>query len=45
MAKGLDEIILRLRNELGLTQEQLSRGICSMSALSRIENGEKIQKK
>ena len=45
MAKGLDEIILRLRNELGLTQEQLSRGICSMSALSRIENGEKDPEK
>lgn len=35
-------IIRKRREELGLTQEDLSEGICSVATLSRIENGERL---
>ncbi|MDR2167711.1 MAG: helix-turn-helix transcriptional regulator [Clostridiales bacterium] len=37
-----DLLIKRLRQERGLTQERLSRGICSLSTLSKIERGEHV---
>lgn len=33
------EVIKRLRKSKGLTQEELAFGICSVSTLSKIENG------
>lgn len=38
----IGSIIRRRREELGLTQEELADGICSVPTLSRIENGERI---
>lgn len=35
----IGSIIRKRRQELGLTQEQLCRGICETVTLSRIENG------
>ena len=38
--------IIRLRREdLGITQEELADGICSVPTLSRIENGERMPNK
>jgi len=39
---SLGEVIRSLRKKAGLSQEELSEGICSPVSLSRIENG--IQK-
>lgn len=33
------QIIKRMRQSRGLTQEELAFGICSVSSLSKIENG------
>ena len=41
----LGAIIRNRREELGLTQEDLADGICSVPTLSRIENGERIPTK
>ena len=41
----LGPIIRMRRQELGLTQEALSEGICAVNTLSRYENGERIPKK
>lgn len=38
-------IIKKYREELGITQEELSEGICSVPTLSRIENGERMPSK
>lgn len=38
----LGYIIKQRREELGLTQEDLADGICSVPTLSRIENGERL---
>lgn len=38
----LGAIIKNRREELGLTQEDLADGVCSVPTLSRIENGERI---
>lgn len=38
----LGAIIRNRREELGLTQEDLADGICSVPTLSRIENGERM---
>lgn len=38
----LGPLIKQKREELGLTQEDLADGICSVPTLSRIENGERI---
>ncbi len=38
-------IVKNRREELGLTQEDLSDGICSVPTLSRIENGERMPSK
>lgn len=35
-------IIRRRRTELGLSQEDLADGICAVTTLSRIENGERM---
>ncbi len=35
-------LIKRRRTELGLTQEELADGICAVTTLSRIENGERM---
>ena len=53
MAKGglyvavirFGRIIKKRREDLGLTQEDLADGICSVPTLSRIENGERIPTK
>ncbi len=39
------DVIRLMRNTLGMTQEQLSEGICSVETLSRIENGKHAVKK
>lgn len=36
------EVIRRTRESLGITQETLSEGICSVETLSRIENGKRM---
>ena len=41
----LGAIIRNRREELGLTQEDLADGVCSVPTLSRIENGERIPTK
>lgn len=41
----LGPIIKNRREELGLTQEDLADGICSVPTLSRIENGERMPTK
>lgn len=41
----LGSIIKKRREELGLTQEDLADGICSVPTLSRIENGERMPTK
>lgn len=41
MAKSLGEIFRKLRKEQKITQKALSRGLCVMSTLSRIETGER----
>ena len=38
----LGEIIRRRREELGVSQEDLAYGICSVPTLSRVENGERM---
>lgn len=45
MSAGLGKIIVRLRKEQGISQEQLSKGLCSLVALSRIERGIKRPEK
>ena len=35
-------VIRRRRVELGLSQEDLADGVCSVTTLSRIENGERM---
>lgn len=35
------QVIKRTRESLGMTQEELSDGICSVETLSRIENGKR----
>lgn len=37
---NIGNFIRRKREELGITQEELSEGICSVTTLSRLENGE-----
>lgn len=37
----IGEVIKRTREALGLTQEELCDGICSVDALSKIENGKR----
>lgn len=39
------DIIRLTRNSLGMTQEELSDGICSVETLSRIENGKHVIKR
>jgi len=39
------QIIRKRREDLGLTQEDLADGICSVPTLSRIENGERLPTK
>lgn len=41
----LGPIIRNRRNVLGLSQEDLADGICSVPTLSRIENGERMPTK
>ena len=41
----LGPLIKQKREELGLTQEDLADGICSVPTLSRIENGERLPDK
>ena len=41
----LGPIIRNRRTELGLSQEDLADGICSVPTLSRIENGERMPTK
>ena len=41
----LGYIIKNRREELQLSQEDLAEGICSVSTLSRIENGERMPSK
>lgn len=41
MSKSLGKILQRLRKEQGMNQEELSRGLCSISTLSRFESGER----
>lgn len=36
---NMGEVIQKRRKSLGITQEQLSEGICSVQTLSRVENG------
>ena len=36
---NIGEVIQKRRKSLGITQEQLSEGICSVQTLSRVENG------
>ena len=38
-------IIKQRREELHYTQEELAEGICSVTTLSRIENGERLPSK
>lgn len=38
----IGEVIKRTRESLGMTQEALSSGICSVETLSRIENGKHV---
>lgn len=40
MSKGIGDILIKLRNETGYTQEQLCGGLCSVSTLARIESNE-----
>lgn len=42
---ALGSVIKNRREELGLTQEDLADGICSVPTLSRIENGERMPTK
>lgn len=35
-------LLRKYREELGITQEELSEGVCSVPTLSRIENGERM---
>lgn len=35
------DVIRMTRNAVGITQEDLSDGICSVETLSRIENGDR----
>lgn len=37
----IGQVIKRTREGLGMTQEQLCEGICSVETLSRIENGKR----
>ncbi|MDT2614448.1 helix-turn-helix transcriptional regulator [Enterococcus dongliensis] len=39
---AIGEVLKEFRKEHGMTQKDLSRGICSQSVLSRIENNEEI---
>lgn len=41
MSKSLGKILQRLRKEQGMNQEELSRGLCSITTLSRFESGER----
>lgn len=41
----LGAVIKNRREELGITQEDLADGICSVPTLSRIENGERMPTK
>lgn len=41
----LGTVIKNRREELGITQEDLADGICSVPTLSRIENGERMPTK
>ena len=42
---SIGEVIRKQRNLLGISQEELANGICSVSTLSRIENGERVPNK
>ncbi len=42
---SIGEIIRKQRNLLGISQEELADGICSVPTLSRIENGERVPSK
>ena len=41
MSEGLGSILRKLRNSQRITQKELSRGLCSIPTLSRIEVGER----
>lgn len=41
MSKSLGRILQKLRKEQRITQKELSRGLCSISTLSKIESGER----
>uniref|UniRef100_UPI0029437C07 helix-turn-helix domain-containing protein n=1 Tax=uncultured Tyzzerella sp. TaxID=2321398 RepID=UPI0029437C07 len=41
MSKNLGTLLYNLRKELGINQKELSRGICSITTLSRFESGER----
>ena len=41
MSKSLGKILQQLRKEQGMNQEELSRGLCSITTLSRFESGER----
>lgn len=42
---SIGEIIRKQRNLLGISQEELAYGICSVPTLSRIENGDRVPNK
>ena len=42
---SIGEVIKKRRNLLGISQEELAFGICSVPTLSRIENGERVPNK
>lgn len=42
---SIGEMIRTTRKNLGLSQEKVSEGICSVATLSRIENGERVPSK
>ena len=40
--EAIGQVLKEFRKEHGMTQKDLSQGICSQSVLSRIENNEEI---
>ncbi len=42
---SIGEVIRKRRNLLGISQEELAYGICSVPTLSRVENGERVPSK
>lgn len=44
MIYNIGEYIKERRKELGITQEELAEGICTVTSISRIENGDRVPK-